>query len=97
MAPTRPRRKAALLPLLLLPAWLPAACGEAPTPPDSDPEAPAAAIRALAAEALRAHPAPGLSVGVSRGGETVFAEGFGLADLEHRVRPPPTPCSGSAR
>lgn len=85
MSPSRPRRKAALLPLLLLPAWLPAACGETPAPPDGARDLPAEALRALAAEALRAHPAPGLSVGVSRGGETVFAEGFGLADLEHRV------------
>lgn len=85
MSPPRPRRKAALLPLVLVPLWLPGACGEAPAPPDDAAGAPAEAIRALAAEALRADPAPGLSVGVSRGGETVFAEGFGSADLEHRV------------
>ncbi len=45
----------------------------------------AGTIRELAAEALATDPAPGVSVGVRLGDETLFAEGFGYADLEQRV------------
>ena len=40
-------------------------------------------IAALAEDALRDHPAPGISVGVQRDGEVLFAGGFGYADLEN--------------
>ena len=42
-------------------------------------------IYELAQNALRDHPAPGISIGVQRGGEVVFAGGFGYADLENEV------------
>ncbi|MXW70458.1 MAG: beta-lactamase family protein [Acidobacteria bacterium] len=42
-------------------------------------------IHELAQDALRDHPAPGISIGVQRGGEVVFAGGFGYADLENEV------------
>ena len=42
-------------------------------------------ISALVRDALRDHPAPGISVGVHRDGEVVFAGGFGFADLENEV------------
>ena len=84
------RRKPLLhrLPALLTPALL-AACGSPPA------DSPAGAARVagglagqiaeLAENALRDHPAPGLSIGVQKGGEVVFADGFGYADLENEV------------
>ena len=45
----------------------------------------AARIYELAQDALRNHPAPGISVAVQRDGEIVFAGGFGYADLENEV------------
>ena len=77
--------------LVLLAAAVWSGCG---TPPES-PDAPAhygkataelaGEISALAQDALRNHPAPGISVGVQRDGEVVFAGGFGYADLENEV------------
>ena len=63
----------------LLALALPAGCGPAAESPL------AGAITALVEEALRSHPAPGVSVAVQQDGEVVFAGGFGYADLEHRV------------
>ena len=45
----------------------------------------AARIYPLVQDALRNHPAPGISVAVQRDGEVVFAGGFGYADLENEV------------
>lgn len=42
-------------------------------------------IHELAQDALRGHPAPGISIAVQRDGEIVFAGGFGFADLENEV------------
>jgi len=65
------------------------ACG---SPPADSPahygradEPLAGQIYELAQNALRDHPAPGISIGVQRGGEVVFAGGFGYADLENEV------------
>lgn len=74
----------ALFAVLVGLAGLVGGCGGAPSNGPAD-DAPAAEIRALATEALETHPSPGLSIGVQRGDEVLFAEGFGLADLEHRV------------
>lgn len=74
----------ALFAVLVGLAGLVGGCGGAPSPGTED-DAPAAEIRALAADALETHPSPGLSIGVQRGDEVLFAEGFGFADLEHRV------------
>ena len=68
--------------LLAVLAGLSGGCGPSSDPGD-DPLADE--IRTLAAEALRTHPSPGLSIGVQQGDDLRFAEGFGLADLEHRV------------
>ena len=84
----RPARHPAVPPLLpallAVLAGLAGGCGGAPSS-DSADDALAAEIRSLAAEALQTHPSPGLSIGVQQGDEVRFAEGFGLADLEHRV------------
>ncbi len=73
---------------LLVPAVL-LACG---SPPADSPahsgraDGPLAGqIHELAQDALREHPAPGISIGVQRDGEVVFAGGFGYADLENEV------------
>lgn len=65
------------------------ACG---SPPADSPahygradEPLAGQIYELAQDALRNHAAPGISIGVQRGGEIVFAGGFGYADLENEV------------
>jgi len=65
------------------------ACG---SPPADSPahygradEPLAGQIYELAQNALRDHPAPGISIGVQRGGEVIFAGGFGYADLENEV------------
>ncbi len=42
-------------------------------------------IYELAQNALREHPAPGISIGVQQDGEVVFAGGFGYADLENEI------------
>lgn len=42
-------------------------------------------IYKLAQDALRNHPAPGISIGVQQNGEVLFAGGFGYADLENEV------------
>lgn len=42
----------------------------------------ASRIRAAAAEVIERHHVPGISVGVVRGDELVFCEGFGVADVE---------------
>ena len=55
----------------------------APAPPRY--EAVVARARAMAQTRLIEEGWPGLSVAVSVGGETVWAEGFGYADLEHRT------------
>ena len=76
------------IPGLLIPAVF-LACG---SPPADSPahygradEPLAGQIYELAQNALRDHPAPGISIGVHRGGEVVFAGGFGYADLENEV------------
>ena len=76
-------------PILLLAAAALLACG---SPPDDSPARDARAdgdlagqICQLAQDALRDHPAPGISVGVQRDGEVLFAGGFGYADLENEV------------
>lgn len=76
------------LPALLTPALL-AACG---SPPADSPAGDARVagelagqIEELAENALSDHPAPGISIGVQKGGEVVFAGGFGYADLENEV------------
>ncbi len=73
---------------LLVPALL-LACGSPPadTPAHSGrADGPLAGqIHELAQDALREHPAPGISIGVQQGGEVVFAGGFGYADLENEV------------
>ena len=65
------------------------ACGSPPadSPAHSGrPDEPLAGqVYQLARNALRDHPAPGISIGVQRGGEVVFAGGFGYADLENEV------------
>ena len=73
----------------LLGALLLAACG---SPPEDSPAHDARAdgelagqIHQLAQDALSEYPAPGISIGVQRGGEVVFAGGFGFADLENEV------------
>jgi CubicO group peptidase (beta-lactamase class C family) len=45
----------------------------------------AAAADSVASEVLASHPAAGLAIGVARGGRTLFARGYGLADVESRV------------
>ena len=77
------------IPALLLAAVLLSVC--TPEPQDSpahygkaDAEL-AAQIYPLAQDALRNHPAPGISVAVQQHGEVVFAGGFGYADLENEV------------
>src|SRR5262245_30544000 len=50
-----------------------------------DTESLAARAIQLAKEALDTGPVAGLSIGIARGGETVFAKGFGFADLENEV------------
>lgn len=81
-APHRP------VPVLLAAAVF-AACG---SPPEESPAhygradgELAGQIYQLAQDALRDHPAPGISIGVQHGGEVVFAGGFGYADLENEV------------
>lgn len=76
------------IPVLLTPALL-LACG---SPPADSPahygradEPLAGQIYELTQDALRNHPAPGISVGVQRDGEVLFAGGFGYADLENEV------------
>ncbi|HEX9766790.1 MAG TPA: serine hydrolase domain-containing protein [Nitriliruptorales bacterium] len=44
----------------------------------------AAALRAYIPEVMRQHHVPGITVAVSRHGETVLAEGFGFADLDQQ-------------
>ena len=84
------RRILRLLPVPALGACIFAlgACGPGTSPEDSagPPDHPLAGrIRPLVEVALRSHPAPGISVAVERGGELLFAGGFGEADLEHGV------------
>ena len=77
---------------VLLPAMRPAAAQPAaPYHAAAGPYAGAVeAARGLVAEHLAEHDLPGLAVAVSVGGETVWAEGFGYADLEQRVPVWPT-------
>ena len=76
------------MPDLLIPALL-LACGSPPADSpahDGRAEGPLAGqIHDLARNALREHPAPGISIGVQQGGEVVFAGGFGYADLENEI------------
>lgn len=44
-----------------------------------------AAVDAFAHSVLEERQAPGLSIGIARGGETLLIKGFGLANLEHRA------------
>ena len=73
---------------LLVPALL-LACGSPPADTHAHSgraDGPLAGqIHELAQDALREHPAPGISIGVQQGGEVVFAGGFGYADLENEV------------
>ena len=66
----------------VLPIVLSFGCGGPPEPAEH-PLAPG--IRALVETALREGPSPGASVAVELDGEPVFADGFGLADLENDV------------
>lgn len=45
----------------------------------------AEAVRAIAVELLAEEDLPGLSIAIGVDGRVVFSEGFGFADLEHRV------------
>lgn len=49
------------------------------------PPALEAAIDAFARSVLDEQQAPGLSIGIARGGETLLIRGYGLANLEHQV------------
>lgn len=51
----------------------------------SGDEALAQRVRAAASAAVEAHHLPGICVGVVRGDDLVFAEGFGYADIESRT------------
>ena len=46
----------------------------------------AARIRDAAAEVIAKHRIPGISIGVVRGDELVFCEGFGQADILERLK-----------
>jgi CubicO group peptidase (beta-lactamase class C family) len=74
------RRRAFLLGLAAL-----AASARAQGGGRGDDSALAAAVDAIAADALRGLPLPGLSVAVARGGRMVLAKGYGFADLERKV------------
>ncbi len=52
------------------------------TPTDDDTTSPTADLDAWILDTLQDARAPGLSVGVIRGGEVVFQKGYGFADLE---------------
>ena len=52
--------------------------------------------RQIVRAALTEHSLPGLSVAVGAGGDIVWAEGFGWADLEKKVSVAPVRGSGSA-
>ncbi len=78
------------LALLVCPVGAPAQSASAAAPPAVAPaplrygEAVEAA-RALVQADLAERGYPGIAIAVSVGGETVWSEGFGYADLEHRV------------
>ena len=74
----------ALLAAVLLPACTPEPQDSPAHYGKADGEL-AARIYPLAQDALRNHPAPGISVAVQQHGEVVFAGGFGYADLENEV------------
>src|SRR3954454_1572455 len=42
-------------------------------------------VDAIGRKAIADHRAPGLAIGVMRGGKIVFAKGYGLADIENHV------------
>ena len=46
----------------------------------------AAKLDAIGRDVIAGKLAPGLTIGVMRGGQTVYAKGFGMADLENGVR-----------
>ena len=48
-------------------------------------QAAAARVRAAAEQAIEEHHLPGIAIGVVEGGDLVFAEGFGHADIESRA------------
>lgn len=73
-------RPAALAALLLVALLVTGAC----TPPDRGMDDRPDRIDALF-EQLREGDRPGLAVAVIENGETVFARGYGLASLEHRI------------
>ena len=73
----------------LLPAGLAAQRPPATAQPGITTAAPAAAARQFAIDLMEREGLPGLSVAVGVGGALVYSEGFGFADLEHRV--PVTP------
>ena len=81
--------RAGLVLATLLPAGLPAQRPPATAQPVITTAAPAAAARQFAIDLMEREGLPGLSVAVGVGGALVYSEGFGFADLEHRV--PVTP------
>ena len=78
------RRRAFLLGLAAL-----AASARAQRGGKGDDSSIEAAVDAIAADAFRGRPLPGLSVAVARGGRTILAKGYGFADREQKV--PATP------
>ncbi|GGG91346.1 serine hydrolase [Glycocaulis albus] len=73
---------------LLLWAYTPASVA-AQTGPQTSASAAAgeleSAVDAFARNVLDESQAPGLSIGIARGGETLLVRGYGLANLEHQV------------
>ena len=84
MIAAMPRTSCLRLALWLL-AALASACAAPPADRSDTADPRAAAIGELAEEALRNHPAPGISIAVQQDGEVVFSGGFGYADLENNV------------
>ena len=88
MIAAMPQPSSALIPALLTVLAL-SACGappaDSPAPDARADGALAGPVAELARHALRSHPAPGISIGVQRDGEVLFAGGFGYADLENEV------------
>src|SRR5439155_14965447 len=79
---------AAFTPLLLIGTLVSSAVqAQAPSPAaPPPPERLAALIDSAASDAVARHLTPAVSIGVSRGGRTIYAKGFGWADLENQVQ-----------
>jgi len=79
---------AAFTPLLLIGTLVSSAVqAQAPSPAaPPPPERLAALIDSAATDAVARHLTPAVSIGVSRGGRTIYAKGFGWADLENQVQ-----------